>query len=460
MNIDALATIVGPGATVTDPDRLGAYTRDWTGRWEGTTPAVLLPSSTAQVAAIVAWCAESGTALVPQGGNTGMVGGGVPLGGEVILNLTRLANVEVDAAAGTAVAGAGATLAAVQQAARDAGWMYGVDLGARDSATIGGTVATNAGGLHVIRYGDTRHQVLGIEAVTGTGETVGDLRGLHKDNTGYHLPSLLTGSEGTLAVITRVCLRLCVAPEETAVALLAFDTEADAFAAVGVIRQGVADLQALEIFFAEGVKLVCDTFDLAPPFPVDASRPNHGAYLLIEAAGANGVVDRLGEAISMLDATLDAAIADAAVATTEAQRAALWRYREAHSEAINLRGIPHKLDVTLPPDAMNTTIEAIRAVVRDNATPDAELWLFGHAGDGNLHVNITGLEPGDHALDRRVLEVVATAGGSISAEHGIGRAKTNDLPLNRTPSELALAGRLKAAFDPAAILNPGVIIKG
>ena len=459
MNIDPLIAIVGPDAVVTDPERLGAHTRDWTGRWKGTTPAVLFPSSTAQVAAIVAWCAESGTALVPQGGNTGMVGGGVPLGGEVVLNLTRLDGLDVDAEAGVVVAGAGATLAAVQNAARDAGWMYGVDLGARDSATIGGTVATNAGGLHVIRHGDTRHQLLGIEAVTGTGEIVGDLRGLHKDNTGYHLPSLLAGSEGTLAVITRVCLRLCVPPAETAVALLAFDTEPDAFAAVGPIRRGVTDLQALEIVFASGVDLVCETFDLAPPFPVDPARPAHAAYLLVEAAGAPGMVDRLGEAVT----GVSAAVADAAVATTDAQRSGLWRYREAHTEAISLRCVPHKLDVTIPLDAMNSTVAEIRsAVANHSARTDpggAELWLFGHAGDGNLHVNITGVNPDDHALDRRVLEIVADAGGSISAEHGIGRAKTRDLFLNRTPSEIALATQLKAAFDPAGILNPGVIVE-
>jgi FAD/FMN-containing dehydrogenase len=309
-------------------------------------------------------------------------------------------------------------------------------------------VATNAGGLQVIRHGDTRRQLLGVEAVTGAGEIVGDLRGLHKDNTGYHLPSLLAGSEGTLAIITRVCVRLHPRPEETAVALLAFADPADAFGAVGPLRLGIADLHGLELFFADGLALVCDTFELAPPFT-----EAHAAYLLAEVAGTPGVVERFGGALE----AIDVAVVDVAVGTTAAQQEALWRFREAHTEAINLRGVPHKLDVTLPLAAMVPTVGEIRRLVSSHA-PDAETWIFGHAGDGNLHVNVTGVAPDDQALDKAILEVVAAAGGSISAEHGIGRAKAALLGLNRTPSEIALARRCKAAFDPAGILNPGVIL--
>lgn len=447
--IDELIDLLGADTVLTDPDRLAAHTTDWTGRWVGSTPAVVFPRSVDEVATLVTWCRDRSVALVPQGGNTGMVGGSVPLGGELVVNLTRMQHVQVDGDAGTLVAGAGATLASVQQAARDAGWVYGVDLGARDTATIGGTVATNAGGLHVIRHGDTRRQLVGVRAVTGTGDVVGDLRGLMKDNTGYHLPSMLCGSEGTLAIVTDVCVRLLPPAAETAVALLAFASEGAAIDAVGPIRRGIIDLQALELFFADGLALVCSAFQLARPFA-----EGHAAFLLLEVGGAEGAVDRLG---TELMAGPGADAADVAVATTGARAAALWRYREAHTEAISRRGVPHKLDVTLPHDAMGTFIDDVRSLVSGLA-PQAHTWLFGHAGDGNLHVNITGADAEDHALDRAVLELVAERGGSISAEHGIGRAKAADLHLNRSPADLALHRSLKRAFDPAGILNPGVLL--
>ncbi len=448
MDLEALVAIVGREAVIDDPDRLAAHVRDWTGRWSGHTPAVVLPADADQVAGVLRWCHDHRVAVVPQGGNTGLVGGGVPLEGELVLSTRRIGGVDVDGEAGQAIAGAGATLAQVQEAAAGRGWMYGVDLGARDSATVGGTIATNAGGLRVIRHGDTRRQLLGIEAVTGAGEQVGDLRGLEKDNTGYHLPSLLAGSEGTLAVVTRACLRLVPRPAEWSVALLGFESDTAALGTVGTLRRSIADLQALELFLADGLALVCDTFDLAPPLAGD-----HQAYLLVEAAGGPGVVARLSAALERSGVDLGAA----AVAETEAQRGALWRYREAHTEAINLQGVPHKQDVTIPLHRMEGFITDARRLVADRA-PGARLWLFGHAGDGNLHVNVTGVDPADADLDAEVLALAARSGGSISAEHGIGRAKQSHLHLNRSPAELALYRRIKAAFDPAGILNPGVIL--
>jgi FAD/FMN-containing dehydrogenase len=446
--IDELRDLVGADAVVTDPDRIASHVTDWTGRFSGSSRAVVFPGDAQQVVAIVDWCRQHRVAIVPQGGNTGMVGGSVPLHGELVVNLAKLDAIEVDADAGVVIADAGATLAAVQHAADDAGWIYPIDLGARDTATIGGTVATNAGGVHVIRYGDTRRQMLGIEAVTGAGEIVGDLRGLQKDNTGYHLPSLLAGSEGTLAIITKVCLRLSPKPAETAVALIAVESAEKAFASVGAIRRAVVDLQGLELFFDSGLELVCETFDIARPFP-----RTHAAYLLVEAAGRTGVMERLGEDLE----TLAPSFSDVAVATSAAHQAALWRYREAHTEAINLVGVPHKLDVTIPLRRMAETVTDVQAAVAQTA-PDATLWIFGHAGDGTLHLNITGLGSDDHDVDDLVLHIVAAAGGSISAEHGVGRAKAPLLHLNRTPAERNLAARIKATFDPQGILNPGVIL--
>lgn len=447
-DLSELASLLGDDALVTDPDLLPAYTRDWTGRWAGSTQAVVFPRSTAEVVATVDWCRNHRVGIVPQGGNTGMVGGSVPLDGELVLSLTRMTDVAVDNAAGNVTACAGATLANVQDAAARAGWHYGVDLGARDTATIGGTIATNAGGLHVLRHGDTRHQLLGVEAVTGAGEVVGDLRGLVKDNTGYHLPSLLAGSEGTLAVITRACLRLLPPAQETVVALLGFETAEAAIAAVPGVRLAVGDIQALELFFADGLELVCHQLGLARPMP-DA----HAAYLLVEAAGSVGVVDRFAAAVATVDGVHAQAVA---VGTEPEQRRRLWRYREGHTEAISMVGVPHKLDITLPLAAMAAFIVDVRAAVAAHAG-EARTWIFGHAGDGNLHVNVTGVDPADREIDRLILELVVAAGGSISAEHGIGRAKAEHLHLNRSEPELALARRIKTAFDPAGILNPGVL---
>jgi len=445
----ALEDLVGPEWVVTDPDRLEAHVRDWTGRWVGHTPAVVFPANTEEVSSVVRWCHDNEMAVVPQGGNTGMVGGGVPLGGELVLNLTRLNHVTVAPEAGLVVAGAGATLGAVQVAASAAGWTYGVDLGARDTATIGGTVATNAGGIHVLRYGDTRHQLLGIEAVTGTGEVVGDLRGLLKDNTGYSLPSLIAGSEGTLAVVTQVCLRLVPQSPDCAVALLAFESEAAVLASIGSIRRSLGDLRALEMFLGDGLNLVCDTFELSPPFAT-----HYPGYLLVEVAGPVGVVDRLGSDLE----SSGIAFAEAAVAETAGRQKALWRYREAHTEAINLLGVPLKFDVTIPLDAVAGFIASVRSDLTGTA-PASASWFFGHAGDGNIHVNVTGVsEDRTAAVEHLVLESAAQTGGSISAEHGIGRAKRDFLHLNRTESDLALYRRLKAAFDPIGILNPGVLI--
>ncbi len=447
MDIEALETIVGASGVITDTDVLAGALADWTGRYIGHSQAMVTPQNTAQVAAVVNWCQQNGVALVPQGGNTGMVGGSVPMNGELVLSTRRMTAVTVDPDAGVAVAQAGTTLAAVQDAATEAGWHYGVDLGARDTATIGGTVATNAGGLQVLRYGDTRHQLLGVEAVTGAGETVGDLRGLHKDNTGYHLPSLLAGSEGTLAVVTQVCLRLHPKPVDTAVALIGFSHVADAVERVPQLRRSLSDLQSLELILQAGIDLVCDTYGQPQPF-----REPGAAVLVVEVAGPQGVLDRFGAAID----TLGLSSHQIVVGEDRSTQQRLWRYREAHTEAIATLGVPIKLDVTIPQRHMASFLEHIPGVV-GASDPDATTWLFGHAGDGNIHVNITGADPTGSGLDGAVLEYVAELGGSISAEHGIGRAKANYLRLNRSQAELDVGRRLKDAFDPNGILNPGVI---
>ena len=446
--LERLRAVVGPGHVILDPEIAAPYGVDWTGRFQGRAAAVIRPGDSAEVAAVVARCAEAGVALVPQGGNTGLVGGGVPLEGELVLSLRRLTAVtDVDPLGGQLTARAGATLAAVQTAAIGAGWRYGVDLGSRDSATIGGTVATNAGGLQVLRHGPTRAQVVGIEAVLGTGSLVSHLGGLVKDNTGYDLGGLLCGSEGTLGVVTAVRLRLVPPNPERVAALLAFASTAAAVDAASLLRRALPDLQSLELFLHSGLRLVCRVYDVPRPFG-----HHHVAYLLVEVAGR---VDPTAAFAGVLDSL--PAVEGAAVATDGNRRAQLWRYREGLPEAINTLGVPHKLDVTLPAQTVATFVDRVPDVVR-RVAPAATTWLFGHVGDGNVHVNITGVDPDDLNVDDRVLEFVAQFGGSISAEHGIGRAKRPWLHLNRSDAEIAAFRGIKKALDPAGILNPNALL--
>ncbi len=446
---DRLGEVVGTHV-VTDPEVVASYTTDWTGRFVGSTPVVVRPGSTGEVAGVVAVCRELGASLVPQGGNTGLVGGSVPRGGEVVLSLRRLTgHSEVDGLAGQVTAGAGVTLATLQQAAADGGWAYGVDLASRGSATVGGTVATNAGGIHVLRYGDTRAQVLGVEAVLGTGAVVSHLGGLVKDNTGYDLAGLICGSEGTLAVVTAARLRLVPPVTHRTVAVLAFPAVSSAVGAAALLRRAVPTLDACELFLRPGLELVCSVTGARMPFPTA-----HSAYLLVEAAGTEDPTTVLAEATASLPD-----LSDAVVATEPSPRAELWRYREDHTEAINTLGPPHKLDVTLPPAALAEFIDGVPAVVAAVA-PEARTWLFGHLGDGNVHVNVSGLDPDDERVDEEVFALVGRYGGSISAEHGIGTAKKRWLHLSRTAEEITAFRAIKGALDPDGVLNPNVLVAG
>lgn len=420
--LDELRAIVGDAHVLVDDDVRAGYEIDWTGRFRGSTPAVVRPASVGEVAAVVRACGASGTAIVPQGGNTGLVGGGVPLRGEIVLSLRRLRELgPVDALGAQVTASAGATLASVHDAARAAGLRFAVDLSARDSATIGGMVATNAGGLLHLRYGSMRANVVGIEAVLGDGSVVRHLGGLTKDNTGYDLAGLLCGSEGTLGVVTAARLRLVPPVASPITAVLALSSIAAAVDVVVEMRTRVP-LEAAEVW-------------LDPPAPVrDAP-----AFLLLEW---DGTVD----ALSGIDAV------DVAIAEDSQRRAELWKYREQITESINRIGIPHKLDVTLPLGEIAAFCDEVRAAVAHR------VFLFGHVGDGNIHVNVVGPDPDDESVDAQVLELVAARGGSISAEHGIGSAKKQWLHLNRSPAELAAFAAIKRALDPHGILNPNVLL--
>jgi FAD/FMN-containing dehydrogenase len=443
-----LAEVVGVRHVLTDPALTAPFETDWTRRWSGRARCVVRPRDTVEVAAVVRVCAAHDAAVVPQGGNTGLVGGSVPAGGEVVVSLTRLDDLEpVDVLAGQVTVGAGATLAALEAHAAAAGLAYGVDLAARDTATVGGTIATNAGGMHVVAYGTTRAQVVGVEAVLADGSVVSRLGGLVKDNVGYDLPGLLVGSEGTLAIVTRARLRLVPRPSQRVVALLALDDLAAAVRLTAHLRQRVAGLTAVEYVERAGVELVVARAGVAEPFP--GSR--HPALLVVEVAGSESPTGHLAAAVA------DAPdVRDVAVAEDGPGRSRLWAVREAHTEAIAAEGVPHKLDVTLPLARLATFRVALDALLAAR-WPEARPVVFGHLADGNLHVNVLGPDPDDDRLDAAVLTLVAEHGGSISSEHGVGRHKTGYLHLGRSDADVAAMRAIKRALDPDGRLNPGVL---
>ncbi|MBC6458257.1 FAD-binding oxidoreductase [Actinomadura sp. HBU206391] len=439
-----LTAAVGSTHVLTDPQVIAAYTTDFTGRFGGPARLVVRPADTSEVAEIVRACGEEGAAIVPQGGNTGLVGGGVPHGDEVVLSLRRLTSIgPVDTAAMQVTAGAGVSLADLQRRVRAEGLDFGVDLAARDSATIGGMVATNAGGERVLRYGTTRANVAGVEAVLADGGTIDRLAGLPKDNVGYDLPGLLVGSEGTLGIITRARLRLVPLRAGRATALLALDSMDAAVSAVTALR-ALPSLELAEFFFANGLDLVCRTSGLPAPFA-----RSHPVYLLVECAASHDPTDELFEVIEKLTA-----IEEAAVAVDRADRQRMSAYREGHTEAINTAGVPLKLDIAVPLAALPDFVRDLQALVAGVATS----YLFGHLAEGNLHVNLLGAGDRAEELTEAVLRRVAAVQGSISAEHGVGRAKARWLGLSRSPAEIAAMRAVKHALDPHGLLNPGVIL--
>jgi FAD/FMN-containing dehydrogenase len=443
----ALAGVLGRPQVITDPSLCASYGTEPTGRWRGQPRCVALPRTTDEVAAVLRVCAARRAPVVAQGGRTGLVGGGVPGNGEIVLSTARLSRIEpVNLDTAQVTVGAGVTLAAVQSQAQREGLLFGVDFGARDACTVGGMVATNAGGTRVLRWGTMRDQVAGIEAVLSTGETISHLTGHIKDNTGYHLAGLLAGSEGTLGVITRVRLKLRPGNPHHYSAALALGSIGGAVDTLTRLRTSLPTLDAAEIMWSDGIRLVTDVLGVSGPF-----RDPPPVVLLVDSAGPAEHLDGFAAAVAACPS-----VRDSVVATTAQGRAYLWEVRDRHGEAVHRLGTPHKFDVTLPPGAIEDFERAVRLLV-DRLAPGATTVIFGHLGDGNLHLNVVGPPPDDPTLADAVLRLVAGRGGSISAEHGIGRAKLPWLELNRSVAELAAMRRVRRAWDPAGILNPAVL---
>jgi FAD/FMN-containing dehydrogenase len=394
----------------------------------------------------MAACARHGAAVVPQGGNTGLVGASVPRGGEVVVSLRRLNEVgEVDRAVGQVTVGAGASLAALQGAARDADQDAGLDFGARDSCTVGGVVACDAGGARALRYGTARAHVAGLEAVLADGSVISRLTGLTKDNAGYDLPALLVGSEGTLGIVTRVRWRLVPLLKSRVAVLVGLGTVREAADLLAALRAGAPSLESCDFFLDDGLQLVLEHQRRRSPLP---TRPP--VYVLAECAAQTDPTEELAAALQSVG------IADALVADDTASRESLWKLREGHTDAINAAGIPHKLDVGVPLGQLHNFLEAVPEVVR--AAGGERAIVFGHLGDGNVHVNVLGAAPDDVRVDDAVLELTLDCGGTISAEHGVGVEKAHWLERARGTAEVAAMRAVKDALDPDHILNPGAVL--
>jgi FAD/FMN-containing dehydrogenase len=445
---DELYALVGRDDVLVDDDLKAGHVTDWTRRWTGQCDAVVRPRDAETVSALLAWCSANRITVVPQGGNTGLVGGSIPPETStrpvVVLSTRHLTEIgPLDGVSGQITVGAGVTLAHLAAALEGSGWEPGVDLGARESATIGGMAATNAGGTRVVRHGMMRRNVVGVEVVLADGSVVTQLRGLDKDNTGYDIAGLVVGSEGTLGVITRVRLRLVPRRTERLTVLVVCTDWADATDLSASLRR-LDGVEALEAVDAVTTGAVRDAgAGEASPGP---ELSEHEVGLLVEWTGDR---DHPADLVELIG------VRRHEVALDPRARHRLWTVRDRATESIARLGVPHKLDVTLPVSGIAPFVDQVRAIC---ARAGHDVAMFGHLGDGNLHVNVLGPTADDTAIDEEILRLVSDVGGSISAEHGIGRMKRPYLHLARSEAEISVFRAVKNALDPLGILNPGVLI--
>ncbi len=464
--LQRLVDFVGPEHAISDPDLQLPYLREWRDRYEGRAALVLRPGSTAEVAQVLAIANEAGIGIVPQAGNTGLVGGQIPSasGAEVVLSVARLKRVrEVDGAGTAMIVEAGLTLQEAQGVAERAGRLFPLSLPSEGSCQIGGVLATNAGGVGVLAYGNARGLALGLEVVLADGQIWNGLRTLKKDNTGYDLRDLFIGSEGTLGVITAAALKLYPRPAEKATAFAALPDAASALALFRLAETRThAGLTAFEFMSRLTVDLVLRHVPNTR-LPLREPAPWY-ALIEISSATADGAA---ASAMEQLLAEADATgiIGEAVIANSLSQAQSLWRLREAASEAQKPEGGSIKHDISVPIARIPEFLEKA-AVVVEAVCPGARPVAFGHFGDGNVHYNVSQPPGMDKArflalwerMSGAVHDLVAATGGSISAEHGIGQMKRSELVRFKSPVEMALMRKIKAALDPKGILNPGKLL--
>ena len=438
---------------LTDPADLEHYGRDWTRRWTPAPLAIALPGSVEEVQAVVRWANDAGVAVVPSGGRTGLSGGAVAANGELVVSLERMNRVlDFDPVDRTLTVQAGLPLQLAQEAARAQGLQYPVDFAARGSATIGGSIATNAGGIRVVRYGNTRDWIAGVTFVTGTGEVIRVGRGLVKDSSGYDLRHLAVASEGTLGIVVEATLRLTDPPPPTSVMLLALPSFEALMQVFAAFRERL-QLQAFEFFTDVALRHVLAHGAQAP------FTETHAFYVVTEFASDEASE---AEALAAFEQCVnDGLVGDGVISASDAQALLLWRLREGITESL-ARHVPYKNDVSVRISAMPAFLAETQALLA-REYPQFEVVWFGHIGDGNLHINI--LKPDAVAQDAFVADcervtkllagVLQAHGGSISAEHGIGLVKKPYLWCTRSPAEIAAMRGIKAALDPNGIMNPG-----
>ena len=444
---DTLAGIVGAAHVITDPDVLNGRSVDHTGRYRGHASALVRPGSDEEVAAVLRACREAGAVVTVQGGRTSLVAGTVPEHDDVLLSTERLCEIgEVDAVERRIHAEAGATLADVQRAAFAAGLVLGVDLAARDSATAGGMASTNAGGLRTVRYGNMGEQVIGLDVALPDGSLVHRHSEVRRDNTGYDLASLFVGAEGTLGVITGLDLRLHPTPTHRITAICGFG-DLDALVETGGSFRDMDGIAALELIDTRASALTAEHVGVAAPVDGDWQ-------LLIELAGDTDLTERLADAL--VNARLSG---EPAVGVDVGAQQRLWQVRESVVEVLGVYGPPLKFDVSLPLSAIAGFAAESAELVAKHA-PDAIPVLFGHIGEGNLHLNLVRcVLDGDREreLYSAMMELIARCGGNVSSEHGVGTRKREYMSMSRTEADIAAMRAVKAAFDPSGYLNPAVL---
>lgn len=464
--IREIEAIVGPAGIERDPERMRSYLSDWRNAYRGLAALVIRPATTEEVAGVVRLCNEQQVALVPQGGNTGLCGGSIPDGSgcQVVLSLTRMTKIrQVDPANETITVEAGVILQSLQEAAAEAGRFFPLSLGAEGSCTVGGNLATNAGGTAVLRYGNMRDLTLGLEVVLPDGQIWNGLRGLRKDNTGYDLKHLFIGSEGTLGIITSAVLKLYPAVRSVTTAWVALPSASAAVELIGSIRALCGDrLTGFELMSRQSVDFVLrHVHGCRDPFG-DA----HPWYVLIELSDTqpDAPLNQMLE-IGIGEALEKGWVIDAVVASSESQVAALWAMREGISEAQNHEGPSLKHDISVPVSCIPDFIETTDQRLRDRF-PGVRIVTYGHVGDGNLHYNISKPVGADdarfkaqhEAIMQVIYDLTVSFSGSISAEHGIGQAKRDAARHYKDPLELELMRAIKTTLDPKGLMNPGKVL--
>ena len=460
--LDAIRNVLGPKGVIEGADR-DPFLFEWRGRWPGATPLVAAPATVEEVSKVVAICADHNVAITPQGGNTGLVGGQTPFGAEILLTLKRLNKIRsVTPLDNTMTVDAGVTLAAAQEAAHGVGRLFPLSIGSEGTCQIGGVISTNAGGVNVLRYGNMRDLVLGIEAVLPNGEIWNGLKRLRKDNTGYDLKQLFIGGEGTLGIVTGAALKLFPLPREKTTVFVGLKSPD---AAVALLSRAQADsggnVTSFELMSREILSLVFKNI----PDSRDPLSSVHPWYALIEfSAGREGELRDMVEAL-LGEAMEQGELDDAVIAESEAQAHAFWRLRHNMAAAMLPEGGQGKFDVSVPVASVPAFLTDANDAV-SKICPGVRIVAFGHMGDGNIHYDL--LQPkemtkerfleGQEALEHAVYDMIDRYEGSISAEHGVGRARRDDIARRKQPAEIAMMRAVKKALDPQGIMNPGKML--